>query len=175
MKNTMINFKTSPQIAKLIELEAEKRGYKTKSEFLTMAVMDALIGFEAVRHKDTIADILDIFFEPRLHSLINDKDLASDLISLMKKLQSVYCKERLLPLMRRQKHLTDTAVQSYLQGDDIIEQTGVDGFIVHNCLVAIYDRLFAHGIIEQSEWEQHSQHYSMYLEHGGAQLLKQQE
>jgi hypothetical protein len=174
MKNTMVNFKTSPQIAKLIELEALKRGYQTKSEFLTMAVMDALMGYEAVRHKDTIADLLDIL-EPRLRSLINDKDLAGDLINVMRKLQSVYCKDRLLPLMRRQKHLTDTAVQSYLQGDDIIEQTGVDGFIIHNCLVSIYDRLFANEIIDQSEWEQHSQHYSMYLEHGGAQLLKQQE
>lgn len=175
MTKTMVNFKTSPEIAQLIEAEATKQGYQTKSAFLTMAVMDALIGFEAVRHKDTIADFLDII-EPRLTSLINDKELASALVSLIKKLQAVYCQERLLPLMRQQKRLTDTAVLSYLQGDDIVEQTGVDGFIVNNCLVSIYDKLFANGVISQEEWEQHTQHYSMYLQHGeGAQLLKQQE
>lgn len=175
MTKTMVNFKTSPEIAQLIELEASKRGYQTKSAFLTMAVMDALIGFEAVRMKDLIADFLDIIV-PRLTSHVNDKELADGLIGLLKKLQAVYIKERLLPLMRQQKRLTDTAVLSYLDGDDIVEQTGVDGFIVNNCLVSIYDKLFANGVIDHKTWEEHTQHYSMYLEHGeGAQLLKQQE
>jgi hypothetical protein len=175
MKNTMVNFKTSPQIAKLIEVEAQKRGYKTKSEFLTMAVMDALIGFEAVRQKSTIADFMDTIIAPSLASRINDPDVVVDLIKHFKTAMAVYIEQRLTPHMRLQKHYTDTAVQSYLQGDDIVEAEGVDGFIVHNCLIDIYDRLFTNGIIDQSEWEKHSQHYSMYLEHGGMQLLKQQE
>lgn len=177
MKNQMINFKTSPEIAKLIEVETEKRGYKTKSEFLTMAVMDALIGFEAVRHKDTLTDFLDIAL-PRLTSQGMNKDVAVALIKELKALHRLYIKERLLPHMRLQKHLTDTAVQSYLQGDDIVEQTGYEGFIVQNCLVSIYDKMFANGIIDRADWENHTQHYSMYLEHGeGAKLyqLTQQE
>lgn len=175
MKNVSVNFRTAPEIAKLIEIETAKRGYSNKSEFLTQAVMDTLISFETVRHKDTISDFLDIAV-PRLISHIKDKGVAVALVDELKALQRRYIKERLLPHMGLQKHLTDTAVLSYLEGDDIVEETGVDGFIVHSCLISIYDKLFANGVITHEEWENHTQHYSMYLEHGeGRQLLKQQE
>ncbi|MBT2738115.1 hypothetical protein [Bacillus sp. ISL-7] len=175
MKNVTVAFKTSPQIAQLIEAESLKQGYRNKSEFLTNAIMDSLAGLEATRHKDTISDFLDII-SPSIASRINDKDRVNDLINDLKVLQRVYIKERLTPHMRLQKHLTDTAVQSFLEGDSIVEQTGIDGFIVNSCLQAIYDKMASRGIISFEEWEEATQHYSMYMEHGeGLQLLKQTE
>jgi hypothetical protein len=175
MKNVTVAFKTSPQIAQLIEAESQKQGYENKSEFLTHAIMDSLAGFEAVRHKDTITDFLNII-SPSIASRLNDKDRVADLMRDLKSLQRVYIKERLTPHMRLQKHLTDHAVQSFLQGENIVECTGIEGFIVQNCLQAIYDKMAVRGVISHEEWEERTQHYSMYMEHGeGLQLLKQTE
>lgn len=175
MKQVTVAFKTSPQIAQLIEAESQKLGYENKSEFLTYAIMDYLAGFETVRHKDTISDFLDII-APSIASRINDKDRRTDLINDLKALQRGYIRERLIPHMKLQKHLTDQAVQSYLRGDNIVENTGIEGFIVQNCLQSIYDKMALREIISIEEWKERTEHYSLYMEHGeGRQLLKQTE
>src|SRR4051812_3891713 len=112
METVSIYFKAPKQIAQLITALADKQGYKSKSSFLTMLIMDGLIGYEAVRMMDTLADFLDIS-EPRLRSLVNEtQDVAGDLTALFRRLQTVYTKERLRPHMALQRLRTNTAIES---------------------------------------------------------------
>jgi len=174
METVSIYFKAPKQIADLITALADKQGYKSKSSFLTTLIMDGLINFEALRQHDAIADLCDII-EPRLRSLLNESEDAGDMTSLFRRLQTVYCKERLRPHLKVQRKLTASAIESYLnENGDIVEADGVDGFIVRSSIQHIWDTLYSHGIIDEHEWQKHSENYSMYLQHGAQKLIQQE-
>ena len=175
METVSVYFKAPKQIAQLIEATADKQGYKSKSRFLSELIIDALVGYSVLRQQDAIADFCDIV-EPRLRSLLNEsKDSADDLTTLFKRLQTVYTKERLRPHMALQHHLTSTAIDSYLnENEDIVEEVGVNGFIVRSCIQQLWDKLYAFNIIDQEEWEKHSNNYSSYLDGEGKKLIQQE-
>jgi hypothetical protein len=175
METVSVYFKAPKQIAQLITETAEKQGYTSKSSFLTKLIMDGLIGYEVVRVCDVIADFCDCV-EPRLRSLNAETKETDNMTALFRRLQTVYTKERLRPYMMVQRKLTDTAIESYLsENEDIVEQTGTEGFIIRSCIQQLWDKLYHSNLIDQDEWERHLQNYSLYLEHGEGKKLIQQE
>lgn len=174
MQSTILNFKIKPHIAEWIAKEAKKKG-QTKTALITRAVMDDLMGFERTRIIGALSDFLDTAL-PSIASQSNvDKETLNALISELATFQKKYISQRLDVFMRYQRHLTNTAVRSYLQGDHVVEVEGLDQFIVENALQGIYDKLFFYDLISPEDFKKHNEHYEFFMEQAGKKLLKQQE
>jgi hypothetical protein len=152
-ESTVVSFRSTEDIKKLVELVSKKNG-QSKSEFLEAIILDTSMNFEALRHKDSIADFLDVVVLP---------NISQEQVEKIKQLQNTYYTQRLAPHMRIQKHLTNIAIRSYIQ--DYAETfDGTDGFIINQCLQSIYDVLANYGIITREEWEEKNQAYTLYME-----------
>lgn len=161
----VVAFRTTPIISELSEKIAKKKGV-TKSEFHSANTIDTAMNFERVRIIDVLSDFLDILL-PHLLAQGMDKEKA---VKTLTTLQRTYIEERLTTKMRLQKHLTDVAIHSYLQG--YTEQLEAeDGFIINQCIQTIYDNLLAYDLISQEEWQEQTNAYELYMEEVGSKLI----
>jgi hypothetical protein len=167
--DSIVSFRTVNPIAKIIELEAKKRGL-SKSEFLSINSLDTAMNFERIRHIDTLSDFLDVIALPFIMTQGIDKETANNLIKALKTLQTNYVKERLDPKLKLQKHLTNIALRSYLQ-DYNEDWEGPEGFIIQQCLKTIYDQLLSKDLIPFEEWEEKTQTYNLYMDEYGKKLI----
>jgi len=167
-----VAFKTTETVNVLCEKAARMKG-RTKSEFLSMAALDSVIGFERTRHMDTLVDFISIL-QPHIVALGVEEEAATK--SLAKIMES-YCKERLSPHMRLQRHLTDIAIRSFLEGymDEMDGLDAKENFIIHQSLAAIYDHMHESGLISEEEWLEKTRFYNLYMDHEGAKLIHQKE
>ena len=165
--DTVVAFRTTETIHRLIELVAKKKG-QTKSEFIATNSLDHAMQFEKVRHMDTLADFLDIALPYITEGL--DKKSADEWIKKLTQLQQSYIEQRLDAHIRTQRHLTDIAIRSYLQ-DYAEEMEGTDGFIINQSLQVIYEELRNWDLISAEEFEEKTSAYDLYMREVGLKLL----
>ena len=154
----VVSFRTLNTVNKFSEKTAKKQGL-TKSEFLAMNALDSALSFEKTRHMDTLVDFISIL-QPYLITLGIDEETTSKALA---KIMDSYCRERLSPHMKLQRHLTDIAIRSYLQ-DYTEEFEGKEGFIINQCIVSIYDQLLENNLIDKAEWEEKTNFYNLYMQ-----------
>ena len=167
---TVVAFKTPETVNELCEKAARMKG-RTKSEFLSMNVLDSVIGFERTRHMDTLADFNSIL-QPHIVALGVEEEAASKTLA---KIMESYCKERLSPHMRLQRHLTDIAIRSFLEGymDEMDGLDAKENFIINQSLAAIYDYLHQNGLMSKEDWQEKNLSYNLYMDEVGRKLLHQ--
>lgn len=168
--DTVVAFRTTEPVGKMIELEAKRKGL-SKSEFLAIHSIDTALRFERIRHIDMLSDFLDVVALPFIMTQGIEKETANKLINALRTLQTNYIKERLDPNLRMQRHLTDIAVRSYLQ-DYSEDWEGREGFIIQQCLKSIYDHLLTNNLITFEEWEEKTLAYNLYMEEHGKKLIQ---
>lgn len=166
----IVSFRTTQAVKDIGEIMAKKKG-QTKSEYYGTLAMDAVMNLEEKRVQDVINDFLDICL-PHICTGM-DQEAANKMVEKLKTIQNNYFSERLEPYRKVQGYLTDMAIRSYLKGTtEAIE--GKDGFIINQCVKAIYDTLLAHDLITYEEWLKETAFYDMYMKDEGLQLLQKE-
>lgn len=172
MKNesVVVAFRTSETVNELFEKTAKKKG-RTKSEFILMAAMDAILDFDKVRHQDTICKFC-ISITPFLTRNMS-QDEANKFIEELGAMQNEYTQKMLGAHMTLQRHLTDVSIRSFLQDymEDMAGMNDQDTFIIHQCLVTIYDYLYQNGLLSEEEWREKTLFYENYMNETGSKLI----
>jgi hypothetical protein len=167
----VVSFRCQPDIKDLTEILAKKQG-KSKSEFVSLNIVDTALNFERTRFIDGLQDFLSVSL-PYLVQGMSEEE-SQKVIDKLTKLQRTYIKQRLDSHLKIQKKLTDIAIKSYMQNYAEEMDDSKDTFIINQCLQSIYDHLFELKIISRDEWEEKSRHYRLYMEEQGLKLLHQE-
>ena len=165
-------FRVPTELRELVEHQAKQNG-QSLSNVLLYNSLDIAMDFEKNRHMTILADFADILIG-RFETIGQDKEsfTADEIKKIMLKTINVYNEQRLSRKLRIVRNYCKMAIDCYLN-DHVEDYGGVDGFIINQCVVKIYDSLYQAGIINEKEHADKTAFYELYMSLEGNDLLTQ--
>lgn len=172
-ESRVVSFRAPQHMVELLEKMAKAKG-QSISTFLLYNMLDQAMNFEATRQIDMLSDFSSLL-EGRIEIIAGGKDLirADEIKQAVKDVYLAYTQgNRQTHFLNHSKNYCKTAMDCYMF--DYAENFGgLDGFIINNCLVKIYDTLYQMDIITKAEHEEKTQFYTAYMSMEGEEILKQ--
>lgn len=171
-ESKVVSFRAPQQMHELLEKMAKAKG-QSISNFLLYAMLDQAMNFEETRQIDMLTNFSSLI-QSHIELIAENKDSLSidEVKQAVKDTYMFYTNKRLRPFLNHSKNYCKTAMDCYMF-DYVEDYGGIDGFIINNCLVKIYDSLYQMDLISKAEHEEKTQFYVAYMSMEGEKILQQ--